>query len=145
SLSRSLLAVGSSPAHTIHPNDEPSLTIQMACGQGGGMEIQELLRSLVSQAGVKTVYGEPISAEGKTVVPVAKVSCGFGGGSGKKGSDSVDEGGGGGGGFGARPLGYIEISAAGTRYVPIIDFPTLALRVAAGVCLGFLAGAAAGR
>ena len=91
------------------------------------MEIQELLRSLVNQAGARTVYAEPISADGKTVVPVAKVRCGFGGGSGKREGEQQ----GGGGGFGARPVGFIQISGAGSRFMPIVDFPAMA--VAAGV------------
>lgn len=39
------------------------------------MDLQELFRSLVNQAGTKTVYADPISSEGRTVVPVAKVSA----------------------------------------------------------------------
>jgi uncharacterized spore protein YtfJ len=100
------------------------------------MEIQELLHSLVNQAGAKTVYGEPISAEGRTVVPVARVRCGFGGGSGKR--EGQQQGGGGGGGFIAKPVGFIEISGAGSRFVPIVDVPAIALAVGAGIFLGLL-------
>jgi uncharacterized spore protein YtfJ len=103
------------------------------------MDFQELFRSLVNQAGAKTVYADPISSEGRTVVPVAKVRCGFGGGSGKKpGKDA--EGGGGGGGFIAKPLGYIEVSAQGTRFVPIVDAGDVALAAGVGICLGLLVG-----
>ncbi|HUI79189.1 MAG TPA: spore germination protein GerW family protein [Bryobacteraceae bacterium] len=100
------------------------------------MEIQELLHSLVHQAGAKTVFAEPVSADGRTVVPVAKVRCGFGGGSGKR--DGQQQGGGGGGGFVARPVGFIEISGAGARWVPIVDLPSLAVAAAIGVFLGLL-------
>src|SRR5215471_18859134 len=102
------------------------------------MEMQELFRSLVNQAGAKTVYADPVTVEGRTIVPIASVRCGFGGGSGKKHEEG--EGGGGGGGFVAKPTGYIEISAAGSRFVPIVDFQSVALAVAAGVCLGVLIG-----
>jgi uncharacterized spore protein YtfJ len=84
------------------------------------MEMQELFRSLVNQAGAKTVYADPLSVEGRIVVPVASVRCGFGGGSGKK--EGKNEGGGGGGGFVAKPVGYIEISAGGTRFTRIQIF-----------------------
>jgi uncharacterized spore protein YtfJ len=100
------------------------------------MEIQELLHSLVHQAGAKTVYGDPISADGRTVVPVARVRCGFGGGSGKK--QGEQQGGGGGGGFIAKPVGFIEISGGGSRFVPIVDVPQIALTVAVGIFLGLM-------
>jgi uncharacterized spore protein YtfJ len=108
------------------------------------MDIQELIQSSVNQAGARAVYADPISAEGTTIVPVAKVRYGFGGGSGKKGGDPR-EGGGGGGGFVAHPIGYIELSSAGTRYVPVIDFQSVALAVAAGLCLGIVTGKLMGR
>jgi hypothetical protein len=34
--------------------------------------LQSLKESILSQASVKAIYGEPITAQGKTVVPVAK-------------------------------------------------------------------------
>ena len=103
------------------------------------MDFQELFRSLVNQAGAKTVYADPISSEGRTIVPVARVRCGFGGGSGKKARQD-GEGGGGGGGFVSKPVGFIEISAQGTRFVPIIDGWDVAMAVGAGVCFGLLLG-----
>ena len=108
------------------------------------MDFQELFRSLVNQAGAKTVYADPISDEGRTIVPVAKVRCGFGGGSGKK-SGEKGEGGGGGGGFVSKPVGYIEVSAQGMRFVPIVDPRDVALAVGAGMCLGWLLGRRSGR
>jgi uncharacterized spore protein YtfJ len=59
------------------------------------MTLQDILRSITERlegsANVSTVYGEPIVAEGKTIIPVAKVRYGFGGGFGEsKGSE--DEG-----------------------------------------------------
>jgi uncharacterized spore protein YtfJ len=103
------------------------------------MDFQELFRSLVNQAGAKTVFADPVTTADRTVVPVAKVRCGFGGGSGKKASDS-SEGGGGGGGFVAHPLGYIEITYAGTRFVAINDPLNVAIAAATGVCIGLFAG-----
>ena len=44
--------------------------------------LERIGESLGSAATVKSVFGEPIHAEGKTVVPVAKVAYGFGAGSG---------------------------------------------------------------
>jgi uncharacterized spore protein YtfJ len=69
-----------------------------------------------SSARVSAVFGEPVERDGLTVVPVARVSWGFGGGSGGEGED---EGHGGGGGAMATPHGFIEISGDKARYRPI--------------------------
>ena len=45
---------------------------------------QTLIEPLSKSATVKSVYGEPITANGKTIIPVARIAYGFGGGSGKK-------------------------------------------------------------
>jgi uncharacterized spore protein YtfJ len=93
-------------------------------------------REIAEQIGVKTVYGEPVVSGDKTVVPVASVAFGGGGGGGR--AHDPERGKGGGGGFGLRgwPAGYIEITPAGTRYVPVVASPKLA----AAVLLGFAAG-----
>jgi uncharacterized spore protein YtfJ len=35
--------------------------------------LQSLKEGILGQASVKTIYGEPVSAHGKTIVPVAKI------------------------------------------------------------------------
>ena len=61
------------------------------------MAIQDMLKGIAERvretANVSTVYGDPVTAEGKTIIPVARVRYGFGGGggSGSQGEDS-DEG-----------------------------------------------------
>jgi len=47
--------------------------------------LQSLRESILSQASEKAIYGEPISAHGKTVVPVAKIMYGYGAGAGTGG------------------------------------------------------------
>lgn len=47
--------------------------------------LQSLKESILSQASVKAIYGEPISAHGKTVIPVAKIMYGYGAGAGTGG------------------------------------------------------------
>src|SRR5579864_6103427 len=84
--------------------------------------LQSLKESILSQASVKAIYGEPISAHGKTVVPVAKIMYGYGAGAGTGGvgdTSARGEGGGGGGGVRAIPVGVIEISDQRTCFVPI--------------------------
>jgi uncharacterized spore protein YtfJ len=64
------------------------------------MNIQDLLRGIADRvsasASVKNVYGDPVSAGGRTIIPAAQVRYAFGGGGGARG-DAHREGGGGGG------------------------------------------------
>lgn len=98
---------------------------------------------LSSSANVKTVFGDPISAEGKTIIPVARVRYGFGGGMGTGPTRSGDEqrigqGGGAGGGVIAQPVGVIEVSETGTRFVPVHSQKRLAAVALAGFIAGWL-------
>jgi uncharacterized spore protein YtfJ len=105
--------------------------------------LQSLKESILTQANVKAVYGEPIAAEGKTVVPVASIVYGYGAGAGAGGvgdSRARVEGGGGGGGARAIPVGVIEVSEQPTRFVPITDRKKLTGAVLAGIGLGLLLG-----
>ena len=105
--------------------------------------LQSLRESILSQASVKAIYGEPISAHGKTVIPVAKLIYGYGAGAGTGGvgdSSARGEGGGGGGGVRAVPVGVIEISDQPTCFVPITDRKKLAGAILAGVSLGLWLG-----
>src|SRR5690348_7399873 len=105
--------------------------------------LQSLKDGILSQASVKAIYGEPIAAHGKTVIPVAKIMYGYGAGAGTGGvgdSSARGEGGGGGGGVRAIPVGVIEVSDQQTRFVPITDRKRLAGAVLAGIGLGMLLG-----
>jgi uncharacterized spore protein YtfJ len=105
--------------------------------------LQSLKESILSQASVKAIYGEPITAQGKTVVPVAKIMYGYGAGAGTGGvgdSSARGEGGGGGGAVRAIPVGVIEISDQRTRFVPITDRKKVATAVLAGIGLGVWLG-----
>lgn len=103
--------------------------------------LQKISEGLGSTATVKSVFGDPIHANGKTIVPVAKVCYGFGGGSGT-GPDKADtnkkEGGGGGGGVRACPAGALEVTESGTRFIPYVSKQQLVAAFAAGVLLGAL-------
>ncbi|MGH9358608.1 MAG: spore germination protein GerW family protein [Terriglobia bacterium] len=106
---------------------------------------QSLTERLQSSAHVKTIYGEPIVRDHKSVVPVARVAYGFGGGGGQRGKNQGsehggDEGGGGGGGCAAIPIGVVEISDSGTRFISFGLTQKLAGAVAAGLLLGFVIG-----
>ena len=97
----------------------------------------QITDKLHSTATVRNVYGEPVQANGKTIVPVARIGYGFGAGAG----DSKDEsGGGGGGGVGIAPLGVIEVTDQGTRFVGISQAPKLLAMLGLGFVIGFVAG-----
>jgi uncharacterized spore protein YtfJ len=105
--------------------------------------LQSLKESVLSQANVKTIYGDPISAHEKTIIPVARIAYGYGAGSGTGGvgdTSAKGEGGGGGGGVRAIPVGVIEVSKQQTRFVPITDRKKLAGVLLAGIGLGMWLG-----
>ena len=105
--------------------------------------LQSLRESIQGQATVKTVYGEPIEAQGKTIIPVARIVFGFGAGAGTGGdkdSTARGEGGGGGGGARAIPVGVVEVSAQNTRFVPIADRKRLSVAVALAALFGMWVG-----
>ncbi|MGW3423340.1 spore germination protein GerW family protein [Streptomyces phaeochromogenes] len=84
--------------------------------------LERLAEKLGGRASVTTVYGEPVTRHGVTVIPVAKVGFGFGAGVGREaGAAKTGEGGGGGGGAGAKPIGFIEIQEGFATYRPIRD------------------------
>lgn len=96
--------------------------------------MENLATRLGQNASVKNVFGEPIVNDGKTVIPVAQIAYGFGGGFGgrkKKNAPSnlqsapnenekgVGEGAGGGGGMYAKAKGVYEITSQQTRFIPV--------------------------
>lgn len=106
--------------------------------------LQSLHENLSSRAQVKSVFGEPISAEGKTIIPVAKIAYAFGAGAGTGGVGDTrarGEGGGGGGGIRAVPVGVIEVSSnQPTRFVTISDRKKLGAAAALGMVAGIWLG-----
>lgn len=95
-----------------------------------------VIGKVLGQAEAEMIFGEPVERGDCTVVTVGRVSSryGFGGGSGEGPADERGEpsgGGGGGGGGGAldvKPIGYIEITSSGSRFVPITDSSAIAIR-----------------
>lgn len=118
-------------------------------------EIQALLDAfadLRDRANVNAVFGEPVTTEGRTVIPVARVMYGFGMGVGhataaekdageaavdiEEGEEGAGSGGGGGGGVMAHPLAIVEVTPQGARVKPIVDEQRLAL--AGGLLAGWV-------
>lgn len=121
----------------------------MATESSIGESFRGIIEAVRDHAGVETAFGEPIEREGRTVVPVARMAYGFGGGFGE-GDQVTDEdegtvesggsGGGGGGGAMTRPLGVIEVTDHETRFVPLGDrrrsLVVAGLALVVGVLLG---------
>jgi len=85
--------------------------------------VQSLHENLSKNSGVKSVFGEAITAGDKTLLPVAKVAYGFGGGagSGGAGEHNKGEGGGGGGGVRIKPLGVFVVGPQESRFIAVHD------------------------
>ena len=141
--------------------------------------IESIVERLQHSANVRSVFGEPVERGDRTVVPVARVSYGFGGGFGQSdggnnggdgdggggdgesgdqraiggrvgsrvgGVGSGGGGGGGGGGASATPVGALEITDEGTRFVRIESRKrSAAAALLAGVAVGLLVGRRSGR
>ena len=97
--------------------------------------IENLATRLGQNASVKNVFGDPVVTNGKTIIPVAQVAFGFGGGFGEKkrknllsgnlqsesreNEKGIDgEGAGGGGGMYAKAKGVYEVTSQQTRFIP---------------------------
>lgn len=113
--------------------------------------MHELLKNIAEPlqitASAKSVFGDPIEAQGRTIIPVARVAYGFGGGSGQGQREGRSgEGGGGGGGVVALPLGIIEVAPGGTRFIPLRRERKALTAAVIGLAIGWLvAGKLLGR
>ena len=114
--------------------------------------VERIAERVGASANVRAVFGEPIERDGITVIPVARVRWGFGGGAGRgpiavgPGTDTkgaataggVDQGlsgmgTGGGGGATADPVGYLEIGPDGVSFIPIgVPMPSPGFLLAGG-------------
>lgn len=94
----------------------------------------EVMDEVREKATPRAVFGDPVVIEGRTVIPVAQVTYGFGLGFGASAGEETEEempeediGGGGGGGAGARPIGVVEVTEDGIQVKPIVDEQKLAI------------------
>jgi len=78
--------------------------------------IKEIAGELERIANTKTVVGDPITAAGKTIIPISRITMGFGAGGGE-GKKDTESGYGGGGGAGAKiePVAFIMLSEEEAR------------------------------
>lgn len=115
--------------------------------------MQNLNENMSKGMKISLVFGEPIVAQGKTIIPVSRVAGGFGGGEGMtpeipfkaEGDDTdVDEekkdrrghGVGGGGGLKNEAVGVFEIGADYTKFIPAVQFKHILVLI--GMIMGFI-------
>jgi uncharacterized spore protein YtfJ len=113
--------------------------------------LQPLLERMHSSAKAETVFGASRQERGRTIIPVAKVRYGFGGGMGgasgkkRKGEPAeaqAEEGVGGGGGLTVTPIGFLEVTDSDSGFKPITKSRLVAVST---LLAGFLLGLAVGR
>lgn len=85
------------------------------------MGLMETIEHAQDSVTVKRVFGEPITRDDVTVIPVARIAGGGGGGTGKQEGEQPGEGSGGGFGFGATPAGVFIIKDGKVRWQPVVD------------------------
>ena len=113
--------------------------------------IENVATRLGQAATVKNVYGDPITTNGKTIIPVARIAYGFGGGFGNKGRNpslgegalegqKEERGAGGGGGLRACAAGVYEITNTDTRFIPANNLRHLMVAGVVGLLIGAMIG-----
>ncbi|OQA06221.1 MAG: putative spore protein YtfJ [bacterium ADurb.Bin374] len=87
------------------------------------MSIDSLIKTVLSELQVainsKTVVGEPITVQNWTVIPVTKVSFGFGAGGGEGKKESNAFGGGSGGGATIEPMAFIAVNPSEVKLISL--------------------------
>lgn len=142
---------------------ETAMAEARRAGEGGPIEgfVERIAERIGAHATVKAVFGDPIERDGITVIPVAKVRWGFGGGAGSgpipvgpgrpgeespfgetggvaptddaTGAGTGGSGSGGGGAVTADPIGWLEIGPDGAEFKPIAPaMPSPGFMLAAG-------------
>jgi uncharacterized spore protein YtfJ len=110
----------------------------------------ELMEKLFDAAKPEAVFGQPLTAEGQTIITASEVTVGMGFGF-AMGSGSTAEtedeqeraggaSGGGGGGAGSRPVAVIRISEEGVQVEPVMDMTKVALAFLTTIGSIFLMG-----
>jgi uncharacterized spore protein YtfJ len=118
-----------SPAEVEHTTDNFHSLVHQAVSQ------------ICSHANVRSVFGDPITRDDVTVIPVASVYVGFGAGLGlgsKKDPEADASKGGGmglGGGYVTQPLGVWEIGRTGARFRRVRQLRPIASLVDAALCM----------
>ena len=106
---------------------------------GGGEIVKVISEKFDSGAKASTIFGAPVTAGDITIVPVGRVwQAVAGGGGGSTGDTDAD--GGAAGALRVRPVGFVEVSPAGSRFVEFSHWKKMAAFGAIALGLGLLLG-----
>jgi uncharacterized spore protein YtfJ len=110
------------------------LVLDPATSHDDWVKLSELLSFAREAFVVEKVFGEAVTSDNVTVIPVARLIAGGGGGGGHDDSLGQD---GAGGGFGlfARPAGAFVIKDGDVRWKPVYDWERVALAAGLGVLI----------
>ena len=108
--------------------------------------LKDIANQIKASANVETLFGESRQIGDRTIIPVARVSYGFGAGGGEgtspkdagTGVRPIGSGGGGGGGVSASPVGFIVVTEEGTEFVRIRYWKNAIIAGIVGVVFGFI-------
>ncbi len=153
------------PDQETTPGYDAAIAAATKAGEGSPIDgfVERMAERVGGKASVRAVFGDPIERDGITVIPVAKVRWGFGGGAGtgpvpvgpgRPGRSPFSEAGpadepgganaqgrGGGGGVTADPVGYLEIGPDGATFQPIMSpRPSPGFMLAAGATAALVLG-----
>jgi uncharacterized spore protein YtfJ len=103
--------------------DEARETARAAAAEPIDRMLDRVGERISMRASVRAIFGEPVERGEVTIIPVARVRWGYGGGAGT-GPDATDGqtmsgGSGAGGAVIADPMGYVEVRHDGAAYVPL--------------------------
>ncbi len=85
-----------------------------------GAMLSEALDKIRTMADTNTIIGEPIhTPDGVTLIPINRLSYGFGCGGGDYGSNGTKFGGGCGGGIHVDPVAFLVVKDGVTRIIPV--------------------------
>jgi uncharacterized spore protein YtfJ len=92
------------------------------------MDVQAAVARVEDMVRVNRVYSEPVTVDGLTVIPAARVGGGMGGGTGRD-PEAGGEGSGGGLGWTGRPAGAFVLKQGSVRWEPAVDVNRLVVAV----------------
>ena len=157
-------AYESAPTYDDVPGYDDAVAQATKAGEPGPIDgfVERMAERVGGKASVRSVFGDPIERDGFTIIPVARVRWGFGGGGGtapvavgpgREGGSPFSEaaapstgpgpsmGTGGGGGVTADPVGYLEIGPDGATFVSIVSpRPSPGFMLAAGATVALILG-----
>lgn len=151
------------PAYGKVPGYDQAIAAATKAGQPGRIDgfVERMAERVGGKASVRSVFGDPIERDGFTIIPVAKVRWGFGGGSGTgpvpagpgrttrspfsdattTDGGATGSGSGGGGAVTADPVGYLEIGPDGASFISIgSPRPSPGFVLAAGATVAMILG-----